>query len=200
MGQYFQAVLENKSGRTVSFNPHRYDNGMKLMEHSYIGNNYTGTVYETIRNFGPLRCAWVGDYSDSESLDKDGKWFLAKVFGDERKRKRVLRYFKKVWTKSVDGLIYDFQEEALLHKRPDYLVNLDRKEYIRVPALTDELCVHPLPILTCSCPGSGGNFRPHNDWEEEVFCSWCGDLVDVCDKKPTGEDWKEIEYLFEKRD
>ncbi len=201
MGQYFSAVLQERNGKASYFDAHEYDNGMKLMEHSFIGNNYVGTVYETIREYGPLRCGWVGDYSDTESLDKDGKWFLAKVFGDEKKRKRVLRWWNLVERSSENGVGIEYPEEALEHNKADYLLNYDRKEYIKVPAYEKgKWQVHPLPILTCSNPGSGGNFRPKTEWEKEVFCSWCGDMIGVQDEKPEGRGWKELEYRFEYHD
>jgi len=205
MGQYFSAVLQEKNKKASYFYSHDYGNGMKLMEHSYIGNHYVGTVYETIREFGPMRCGWVGDYSNTESLDREGKFFLPAVFSDEKKRKRVLRWYKLAWKSSECGAGVEYSEDAIAHTKADYLLNYDRKEYIRVPALgekttsTDDLgcSIHPLPILTCSNPGSGGNFRPHNEWEEKVFCSWCGDMIGIENEPPKGKKWTEIPYLFE---
>ena len=46
MGQYYVPVILNGTGGKVigSFSPYDYQNGMKLMEHSYIGNQLVDAV------------------------------------------------------------------------------------------------------------------------------------------------------------
>ena len=50
MGQYYKPTIlkdrkvKNKSDIVVWFYSHNYDNGLKLMEHSYKGNNFVNAV------------------------------------------------------------------------------------------------------------------------------------------------------------
>jgi hypothetical protein len=44
---------------------HRLDNGLKLMEHAYIGNPVPGAVEARLAQ-SPARVAWAGDYADEE--------------------------------------------------------------------------------------------------------------------------------------
>lgn len=202
MGQYFKAVIDFGDEVKV-YDPWSFDNGAKLMEHSWIGNDFVGQIYEELRAKGPARVAWVGDYSESESLDKNSECFLSDVFGDGEKRERVQRYFDLAWKsrdEQDDENRFVYSRELTEHSDEDYLLNLDKKEYIRVPALNwDKMQVHPLPVLTCSNPGSGGNFHPQTDLDEQIFCSWCGDLLGIVPSAPKGEAWTEIPYVFEGR-
>lgn len=57
-----------KDGTKRSALAHNFDNGLKLMEHSWVGNRFVNAVmYEMVDN--PVRLAWVGDYSDSAIVD-----------------------------------------------------------------------------------------------------------------------------------
>lgn len=50
---------------------HDFDNGMKLMEHSYVGNWFVNAVIRMIRfldNGKGVHFAWVGDYSVDEII------------------------------------------------------------------------------------------------------------------------------------
>ena len=40
MGQYYQPLLIDDSGSMITAYSHDFDNGLKLMEHSWIGNNF----------------------------------------------------------------------------------------------------------------------------------------------------------------
>lgn len=190
MGQYFYPVVKTRKG-FVGFYSHNYDNGLKLMEHSWIGNNFTEGVVSFIKEQDePVPVAWVGDYSDSESLNKEGPYFLASVFGnDEKKRQMVQRMWDAAWR---DGRFDDNELPDSSLAPSYYLLNWDKMEYVYVPACNpEEWQVHPLPVLTCSNPGSGGNYRPRNNIDEMYFCSWCGDHISYSVDRPS-KTWKEI--------
>ncbi len=63
MGQYYMPTLIAKDGTISTLYSHHYDNGLKLMEHSYIGNNFVNAVCTQIWK-NPMKVAWIGDYSD----------------------------------------------------------------------------------------------------------------------------------------
>lgn len=44
MGQYYMPTLIAKGGTISTLYSHDYDNGLKLMEHSYIGNTFVSAV------------------------------------------------------------------------------------------------------------------------------------------------------------
>ena len=64
MGQYYVPTLISQDGTIHSLYSHFYDNGLKLMEHSYIGNDFVNAVCTQIWH-KPTVVAWIGDYSDA---------------------------------------------------------------------------------------------------------------------------------------
>ena len=55
-----------------SVNSHHYDNGIKLMEHSWIGNNFMGVIENLIAEGGDwfgTHIVWGGDYADNEIVE-----------------------------------------------------------------------------------------------------------------------------------
>lgn len=193
MGQYYRPVVKIKN-RIRVINPFDYDDGLKLMEHSFVGNPTVNAVIEHLTLYGPCRVAWVGDYSNTESLDKDGKHFLPRVFNDETKRKRVMDMWEKAWgEKAKEPSWVSVEHDYDYHHGNYYLFNLDRKEYIYVRKQEQgRLLTHPLAILTCSNPGSGGNYHPKNEKDENLMCSWCGDRIDFSWDPPYAGKWTEI--------
>ena len=62
MGQYYKPInLDDKQWLYT----HDYDTGLKLMEHSWIGNQFVGTVMSLMLKGGlwfKKRIVWAGDY------------------------------------------------------------------------------------------------------------------------------------------
>ena len=48
MGQYYQPIIIFPDGSSVTFDSHQYGCGIKLMEHSWIGNEFVNAVYSKI--------------------------------------------------------------------------------------------------------------------------------------------------------
>lgn len=63
MGQYYMPTLIDDNGAISILYSHDYDNGLKLMEHSYIGNDFVNAVLTQLWKH-PQRLAWIGDYSN----------------------------------------------------------------------------------------------------------------------------------------
>lgn len=172
MGQYYKPVaLETKQFVLA----HSYDNGLKLMEHSWVGNHFVAAVESLISKGGDWfgkKIVWAGDYADGE-IGKDGKPLL-----DENRSEINL---------------YDLAEEELHpeidtekeHKPLRYIKNLDTNEYVdirKVPA--DKKWgwqIHPLPLLTCEGNGRGGG-----DYygESELIGKWARNRVVMQKSKP----------------
>jgi len=170
MGQYYKPISIDKKQFVLS---HEYDNGLKLMEHSWIGNGFVGIVEDLIAEGGDWhgdRIVWAGDYADEEKGSKENLYSIVGV--DENK-------------------IYPKRTK----KKYRYVVNLDTKEFVdtkKVPlsdVWEDEkgkewpFSIHPLPILTCEGNGrGGGDLRK----EDPLVGKWARNRVIVSKTKPKG--------------
>ena len=94
MGQYYLTViLAEKSDKEyirTYLDPSMYGNGMKLLEHSYIGNNFMMIVENMIGPNGIFyksRLVWAGDYADNEP-DSDKNLHKMSIKKDQPARKK----------------------------------------------------------------------------------------------------------------
>lgn len=176
MGQYFKPVFlkdkkDDNSPEVVQgyLKSWTYDNGAKLMEHSYIGNDFVGAVESLLvegAKFSQSRIAWAGDYGSKE--------------------------------KGIGKNLYDLCDSSKEYKPSSpkktfrYVINHSKKEFVdkqKVP--TGKYgTIHPLPLLTReSEEGGGGDYHG----EEKIVGSWARDKISVSNKKPEGFN----EILFE---
>lgn len=102
MGQYYNpSILKTnhklaKNPVAVSLYSWDFGNGLKLMEHSWAGNNFVGAFVHLIGENSPYfgqPCVWAGDYADSyrNRLSKpaekaDNIYFLADKVQDKLKK------------------------------------------------------------------------------------------------------------------
>jgi len=180
MGQYYKPISMEKNQYVYS---HEYDNGLKLMEHSWIGNTFVGVVEDLIAEGGAWygdRIVWGGDYADEESGTDQNLYCMC-----ERDEDKIT--------------------PAVTKNKYRYVLNLDTKEYVdtkKVPmsdVYVDEkgkewpFAIHPLPILTCEGNGrGGGDFHK----EDPLVGAWARNRVSVSKTKPKG--YTEIEFnLYE---
>jgi len=183
MGQYYKPISIEKKEYVYS---HEYDNGLKLMEHSWIGNNFVGVVEDLIAEGGRWygdRIVWAGDYADEEKNRKSNLFSLTE------------------------------KDKCKINPKPTgtkyrYVLNLDTKEYVdtkKIPmsdVYVDEkgkewpFAIHPLPILTCEGNGrGGGDFHK----EDPLVGAWARNRVSVSKTKPKG--YTEIEFnLYEDKE
>ena len=63
MGAYYEATIVG-SKKTLRFDPHDLNSGLKLLEHSYIGNIYTERIMHKLLT--KARLGWVCDYFAGE--------------------------------------------------------------------------------------------------------------------------------------
>ena len=132
MGQYYLTViLAEKSDKEyvrTYLDPGMYNNGVKLVEHSYVNNNFMTIIENLIGPNGMFyrsRLVWAGDYADNEPNSE-----------------------KNLHT-MCDG------KDPFVYRGPvvsyPYIVNHTKKVYIKK---TGDL--HPLPLLTAEGNGRGG--------------------------------------------
>ena len=180
MGQYYKPINLDKKQWVSS---HEYDNGLKLMEHSWIGNTFVSVVENLIAAGGAWcgdRIVWAGDYADEEKGRKNNLYTIIGTDKNKIKPGVIKRNFR-------------------------YVVNLDTEEFVdtkKVPlsdVYTDDkgkewpFQMHPLPILTCEGNGrGGGDFRK----DDVMVGIWARHRVTVSKTKPKG--YTEIEFnVFE---
>jgi len=165
MGQYYKPISIDKMTFLYS---HDYGNGLKLMEHSYIGNNLVNTVESLLAPNGEWyknHLVWAGDYADEESDGTDN-----------------------LYTQVGDDSIEPKDMERVESGR--YIVNHTKKEFVDkniVPKDGEGWKIHPLPLLTCEGNGrGGGDYRRDNSH----IGDWARDQISIEKEKP--EDFEEI--------
>jgi len=168
MGQYYKAVIieENKTTPKAFFSPWSYDNGAKLMEHSWQKNRFVKVV-EAFLKENPQRVVWAGDYAEKE----DG--------GD----------------KNLYDLVRELEEakgKPILSAKFIFVVNHSKKQFIdKTKGLKDAdgWKIHPLPLMTCEGNGQGGG-----DFygDSPLVGDWARDLISI--EKEVPADFKEVTF------
>lgn len=204
MGQYYHPTMIDEEGNITWIYTHDYHCGLKLMEHSFIGNSVMNAVFGQIKDH-PLRIAWMGDYSDEEQDDPyEQKLPRAEfmhvydaVYGNGNDKRRI----------QPDPIAYD------LTSKDWYLVNHTQRVYLSLDAYAArnkwkdcwknwetgdieefDMCVNPLSLLT-AC----GNDRGCGDYHADLpdynkVGSWAFDLIGLTQKKPVV--FQEVMYTF----
>ena len=164
MGQYYKPTLKPKGGRVWKcFNPWDFNNGVKLMEHSYIGNAVTNYVKNLILRT-PMRLVWAGDYADDEKGKDANLYFLFEA--------------KEPKDKSVP-------QESIESMR--YLVNHKKKLYVDYSKVEKDeygYRIDPMPLLCAEGNGRGGG--DYQGSAMSLIGSWARDLISVESEIPNG--------------
>ena len=169
MGQYYKPV-NTLNMEWVS--PWAHDNGSKLMEHSWVGNNFVGVVMNLLKPQGrwfKASLVWCGDYYDEQGEipyydmvkdDKELKGFPS-MPEDEQRNAIIVNYTKKEFV--VVGKV----PQTEFHNGFSYNIN-------------------PLPLLTaCGNNRGGGDYREGNPDFKKVGI-WANDCIGVLDHVPYG--------------
>ena len=216
MGQYYSPIILSDDKKKVWgwLYSHDYDSGLKLMEHSWLKNDFVG-AFESMLVGMPRRVVWAGDYADEEYT----KTVRRKENKDELQRRKNLpeNKFKKLKaemiTEELHVTLYDLCTDVNKLKpagctvKERYIVNHDTKEFIdkrKVPisdTYTDEKTgkkyeyrIHPLPLMTCEGNNRGdGDFHINPSAKQgntALIGTWARNLISVEAKKPKG--YKEV--------
>ena len=186
MGQYYVAILIDEQNQPSTLSPYDFDNGAKLMEHSYIANNFVNAVLSELRDT-PHRVYWLGDYAESKHF-LNGDFRLTNQQCQEMSTNESIRVqptpANQIW-------IYD----------EFYAINLDKREYLKFEKNDPHLYqINPLPLLTAVGNGEGGG--DYAGVGEDNVGIWSGNYIYITDKLPTDKDFEEEfqdktqEYLF----
>jgi len=174
MGQYYKPIVLGKNKKTVKtwMYSHDFSNGLKLMEHSWVGNDFVGTFESQIKN-NPQRVVWAGDYAEPCEGRKNN---LYKRCEDKTK-------------------VNPTEKVSFIESR--FIVNHTKKTFVDKQAIPDKegWKIHPLPLLTCEGNGlGGGDFG--GEGNRKLVGSWARDVISVESKKPKG--FKAVKFnLFE---
>jgi len=189
MGQYWKPIVLADNNKIVGWtNPHNYSdgfNGLKLMEHGYLDNDYVRSVERLFTpggQFDGYRLVWSGDYAEPEPKGKN-------LWGMLTKKTEI----KKLPANPVDRDEFPF------------IINLDKNVFIDKRAViggsywSDECRpLHPLVFMTLdrsSLGYGGGDQYEHNasgsSWED--VGSWSRDHIRVDKVAPDGF----TEYVFD---
>jgi len=181
MGQYYKIIFlaENEDPES---NPevvrhcmsgHQYGSGVKLMEHSYVGNPCVKVVEYLLSQQGPFyktRLVWAGDYADTETYGEGQGQNLYHITEE-----------REDWL--VFSLPRGFDNSAYR-----YVVNHTKKEYIDKSKCREDsygYTIHPLPLLVSEGNGGGGgDYRGHND---DLCGRWARDVISLERDLPSGE-------------
>ena len=155
MGQYYRACFlgENSSEKLITgwTKPGLYGDGAKLMEHSWIINDYVNTVESLLTpgsRFHKSRVVWAGDYAD----DEEGLGINLYGLCDNED----LCMPPLVTTPMLNAFLINHTTKQFVDKAKIPITSSYRDEEGKVWWYT----IHPLPLLTCEGNGrGGGDFR-----------------------------------------
>jgi hypothetical protein len=175
MGQYYIVIfLAEKNTKEKEYirlyiEPHRYDSGNKLMEHSYVENTMMKSI-ETLLCpegiFYKSRVVWAGDYADSEE-DGDNLYNMTEYVENANK------YLKELPT--------------LTENCYRYIVNHTKKQYVdkeKCNKSSSGYTIHPLALLTNESNGLGGG--DYHGTNEALCGTWARDTISVENSIPDG--------------
>ena len=171
MGQDWISIVLDADCKVVAWMaPCKYGgSGGKLMEHSYIGNEFVSTFEFGLSPQGRYhksRVVWAGDYADKEPDQEEHN--LYSLCNEDKKNSEITPRMRMT-------LDYPF------------VVNHSKKLFVdKRKALCDDYYddeVHPLPILTAEGNGRGGG-----DYDEvdPPVGTWARDVISVEKTAPKG--------------
>lgn len=190
MGQYYiPVILSDKGEIQHSFHAHEYGNGLKLMEHSYMGDNMMNAVERFLLD-GPARLVWAGDYDSHK--DENGNNLYSR-------ENEVVDNDESIRVKPTEENQRDLQKGL-------YVLNNTKKEYYdrdEIERVNSHLApdwsyaVNPLSLLTSQTDeGGGGDY--HGSLHRDMIGIWAGDEIEITPIKPEigYRDYKKISPTF----
>lgn len=185
MGQYYKPINIEKKKWLYS---HSYDNGLKLMEHSYVGTNLVNAVKGLLVEGGDWfknKIVWAGDYADDEP---EKFWTDTKA---EYPNKNLY---------SIIGIDENeiHPKDNSLDKKWRYLCNFTTKEFVDYQKLKDNddtWTIDPLPLLTCEGNGRGGGDYHDDGADYEFVGSWARNSIGIMSEVPKGFEELEVNFM-----
>ncbi len=184
MGQYYEAVLRKPNGEFIVLNPHAFNVGAKLLEHSCINNSFVKRVIQLLTN-NPMQLAWLGDYAVLDDVKTKNAADLLISFNNFKEKEinyefNKLSPCKKIPISDLENSEINQNKYVIYNKAKKEFVDVE--EYLSVLGSKQGNILHPLPILS-----SIGNGRGGGDYYEASPCykrvgSWACDEIIVLTK------------------
>lgn len=201
MGQYYFPSILKKNWKTAknpvecSLYSHRFDSGLKLMEHSYAGVGFVGAVcYLLATTYYNYPFVWVGDYADHQ-ITKFYPESKIDEWGCEQGGVDIYKSASDVCeTQKNKDLTTSLTACGVTGKQYAYAINFTKREFVKIPKFKKgEYRIHPLPLLCASGNGRGcGDYR----FEDERVGSWAYDCIGVTNSKKAIAGLKEVDGFF----
>ena len=176
MGQYYYPVIISAARHCkvlAWMNASRYRNGVKLMAHSYVGNNFVSAFEFGLSpegHYHKSHVVWAGDYADAEADSKDSESTGRSNLHD------MCTVDTEIRPSIMDTTKYRF---VVNHTKRLYVVKVASQ-------------IHPLPLLTCEGNGLGGG--DYSGGNEELVGSWARDVISV--EENANPDYGELNVVF----
>lgn len=200
MGQYYRPCLlatdykENKKNPVLATaDCYFYDNGAKLMEHSYVGNSFVAAACTFLMGNKTNPFVWCGDYADAPS-----KIYKAKNEGNEYDETMYdfarRSDFDTEFSKSVIGVM-DGDRCLAITTEVKFIINHSKRKYVEVPEYKEnEWQVHPLPLLTADgCFRGSGDYKEHQ-LNAHMVGKWAYDIIECGSEVPEGYRKLRVEF------
>jgi len=175
MGQYYHPTSINRKQNLYS---HDYDSGLKLMEHSWLQNDFVHVVETLLAKGGSWyknKIVWAGDYADNEP-ETDSNWYsMGETIKPKHKPNPTLRY------------IVNHSKKLYVDKFK--LKPMSPKKWLQGESWT----IHPLPLLTAEGNGQGGG--DYNGMNMDLVGSWARDIISTENRLP--RDYSELTVYFD---
>lgn len=201
MGQYYKATFLDKNADVTAndwnpikfqLSPYDFNNGAKLMEHSWVNDSYVQAVeYLLSKDKEGTRFVWCGDYAENFN----GLNCNLYDFGRKDACKEGLaQLFKDGVLIGYRGLVGNSAYHIENPKHYKYVINHTKGLYVVIPKQNEHYnVIHPLPLLTAESNGlGGGDYFAEND--ANLVGSWKYDRISVGDEIPSG--FKELKVNF----
>lgn len=189
MGQYYKPIALDDSGKIIGWvyshdikerckgydgKIYTFGTGLKLMEHSWIGNKMMRVVERFLIPGGmwyKKRIVWSGDYADDEPETSVN---LYNMCDDD---------------KPVKGKPLSLKDS----KKYNLIVNHTKKLFVDKNKNSDHngWTIHPLSLLTCEGNGRGGGDFNGVD-KNNIIGSWARDVISV--EFETPENYEEMKF------
>ena len=174
MGQYYQVIILGEKNIHIHEIIRVYIEpwyGTKLLEHSYINNNFVNAVEFLLSPEGIFyksRILWAGDYADPE----------------EGLGTNLYNMSHQVSSK-------EFKPSTIISNEYKYIINHTKKLYVNKDKYK---LYHPLPLLVAEGNGRGGG--DYVDKPDEDFVGmWARDVISIEKDKP--DDYTELNFFQE---
>ena len=128
MGQYYEAVLRTNNGEFIVLNPHVFNEGAKLLEHSYINNSFVKRTIQLLTN-NPMQLAWLGDYADLDDVKTKDAADLLISFNNFKEKEINYEFNKLSPCKKIP--ISDL-ENSEINQNKYVIYNNTKKEFVDV--------------------------------------------------------------------